>query len=145
MNTNGLSSWQVWAALSAVFAALTAIFAKIGVENINSDLATFVRTLVVVCVLGLIVYATGQFQDPAKIPGRTYLFLLLSGLGTGASWLCYFRALKLGNASQVAPIDKLSVVLVAIFGVAFLGEKLSLVNWFGVMLVASGAILVAVP
>jgi bacterial/archaeal transporter family protein len=145
MNTNGLSSWQVWAALSAVFAALTAIFAKIGVENINSDLATFVRTLVVVCVLGLIVYATGQFQDPAKISNRTYLFLLLSGLGTGASWLCYFRALKLGNAAQVAPIDKLSVVLVAIFGVAFLGEKLSLVNWFGVMLVASGAILVAVP
>ena len=138
MNTNGLSSWQVWAALSAVFAALTAIFAKIGVENINSDLATFVRTLVVVCVLGLIVYATGQFQDPAKISNRTYLFLLLSGLGTGASWLCYFRALKLGNAAQVAPIDKLSVVLVAIFGVAFLGEKLSLVNWFGVMLVASG-------
>jgi transporter family protein len=129
----------------SVFAALTAIFAKIGVENINSDLATFVRTLVVVCVLGLIVYATGQFQDPAKISNRTYLFLLLSGLGTGASWLCYFRALKLGNAAQVAPIDKLSVVLVAIFGVAFLGEKLSLVNWFGVMLVASGAILVAVP
>ena len=99
MNTNGLSSWQVWAALSAVFAALTAIFAKIGVENINSDLATFVGTLVVVCVLGLIVYATGQFQDPAKISNRTYLFLLLSGLGTGASWLCYFRALKLGNAA----------------------------------------------
>jgi bacterial/archaeal transporter family protein len=113
MNTNALSSWQAWAALSAVFAALTAIFAKIGVENINSDLATFVRTLVVVCVLGLIVYATGQFQDPTKISSRTYLFLLLSGLGTGASWLCYFRALKLGNAAQVAPIDKLSVVLVA--------------------------------
>src|SRR5271154_1726162 len=144
MNTNVLSSWQTWAALSAVFAALTAIFAKIGVENINSDLATFVRTIVVVCVLGLIVCATGQFQDPAKIPGRTYLFLLLSGLGTGASWLCYFRALKLGNASQVAPIDKLSVVLVAIFGVAFLGERLSTVNWLGVALVAAGAILVAI-
>ena len=145
MNTNALSSWQAWAALSAVFAALTAIFAKIGVENINSDLATFVRTLVVVCVLGLIVYATGQFQDPTKISSRTYLFLLLSGLGTGASWLCYFRALKLGNAAQVAPIDKLSVVLVAIFSVVFLGEKLSAVNWFGVLLVAGGAILVAVP
>jgi transporter family protein len=145
MTTNGLSSWQVWAALSAVFAALTAIFAKIGVENVNSDLATFIRTIVVVCVLGLIVYATGQFQDPAKLSSRTYLFLLLSGLGTGASWLCYFRALKLGNASQVAPIDKLSVVLVAIFGVTFLGEKLSAVNWLGVLLVASGAILVALP
>jgi bacterial/archaeal transporter family protein len=144
MNASALSSWQLWAVLSAVFAALTAIFAKIGVENVNSDLATFIRTIVVVCVLGLIVYATRQFQNPADISARTYLFLLLSGLGTGASWLCYFRALKLGNAAQVAPIDKLSVVLVAIFGVAFLGEKLSAVNWLGVLLVAGGALLVAV-
>jgi bacterial/archaeal transporter family protein len=94
-------------------------------------------------VLGFIVYATRQFQNPADISGRTYLFLVLSGLGTGASWLCYFRALKLGNAAQVAPIDKLSVVLVAIFGVIFLGEKLSATNWLGVALVAAGAILVA--
>ena len=92
----------------------------------------------------LIVYATRQFQNPADISARTYLFLLLSGLGTGASWLCYFRALKLGNAAQVAPIDKLSVVLVAVFGVLFLGEKLSAVNWLGVALVAAGALLVAV-
>jgi bacterial/archaeal transporter family protein len=138
------SSWQVWAVFSAVFAALTAIFAKVGVENVSSDLATFIRTIIVVCVLGMIVFATKQFQNPADISGRTYLFLLLSGLGTGASWLCYFRALKLGNAAQVAPIDKLSVVLVAIFGVTFLGEKLSAVNWLGVALVAAGAILVAV-
>jgi transporter family protein len=138
------SSWQIWAVFSAIFAALTAIFAKVGVENVNSDLATFIRTVIVVCVLGLIVFATKQFQNPADISGRTYLFLLLSGLGTGASWLCYFRALKLGNAAQVAPIDKLSVVLVAIFGVTFLGEKLSAVNWLGVALVAAGAILVAV-
>ena len=137
-------SWQIWAVLSAIFAALTAIFAKVGVENVNSDLATFIRTIVVVAVLGAIVYVTRQFQNPADISGRTYLFLLLSGLGTGASWLCYFRALKLGNAAQVAPIDKLSVVLVAIFGVLFLGEKLSALNWFGVGLVAAGAILVAV-
>ena len=143
MNTGALSSWQFWAVLSAVFAALTAIFAKVGVENVNSDLATFIRTIVVVCVLGLIVYATQQFENPAVISARTYLFLLLSGLGTGASWLCYFRALKLGNAAQVAPIDKLSVVLVAIFGVLFLGEKLSAVNWLGVLLVAGGALLVA--
>ena len=143
MNASAFSSWQLWAVLSAVFAALTAIFAKIGVENVNSDLATFVRTIVVVVVLGLIVLATRQFQNPAEISGRTYLFLVLSGLGTGASWLCYFRALKLGNASQVAPIDKLSVVLVAVFGVLFLGEKLSMVNWLGVLLVAGGAILVA--
>jgi transporter family protein len=143
MNSDVSSSWQFWALLSAVFAALTAIFAKVGVENVNSDLATLIRTVIVVCVLALIVYGTGQFQNPADIPGRTYLFLLLSGLGTGASWLCYFRALKLGNAAQVAPIDKLSVVLVAIFGVAFLGERLSPVNWLGVVLVAAGALLVA--
>jgi len=143
MNASAFSSWQFWAVLSAVFAALTAIFAKVGVENVNSDLATFIRTIVVICILGLIVSATRQFQSPAEISGRTYLFLLLSGLGTGASWLCYFRALKLGNAAQVAPIDKLSVVLVAIFGVLFLGEKLSAVNWLGVALVAAGAILVA--
>ena len=148
MNASSFSSWQLswqfWAVLSAVFAALTAIFAKVGVESVNSDLATFIRTIVVVCVLGLIVYATRQFQDPAEISGRTYAFLLLSGLGTGASWLCYFRALKLGNAAQVAPIDKLSVVLVAIFGVLFLGERLSALNWCGVALVAAGAILVAI-
>src|SRR5580704_16587262 len=143
MNAGVMSSWQMWAVLSAVFAALTAVFAKIGVENINSDLATLIRTLVVICVLALIVYGTGQFQNPADISGRTYLFLLLSGLGTGASWLCYFRALKLGNAAQGGPIDKLSVVLVAVFGVLFLGERLSAVNWLGVALVAAGAILVA--
>jgi len=122
----GQAPWQFWAVLSALFAALTAIFAKIGVENVDSDLATLIRTVVVLCVLALIVSVTGQFQDPSKISGRTYLFLLLSGLGTGASWLCYFRALKLGNAAQVAPIDKLSVVIVAILGVVLLGEKLSM-------------------
>ena len=143
MSSTAFSSWQFWAVLSAVFAALTAIFAKVGVENVNSDLATFIRTIVVVMTLALIVYATGQFQNPSSISGRTYLFLVLSGLGTGASWLCYFRALKLGNAGQVAPVDKMSVVLVAIFGVLFLGEKLSLLNWLGVGLIALGAILVA--
>jgi bacterial/archaeal transporter family protein len=137
-------SWQLWAILSAVFAALTAIFAKVGVENVNSDLATFIRTVVVVCVLGLIVYATRQFQNPMDISGRTYLFLVLSALGTGASWLCYFRALKLGHAAQVAPIDKLSVVLVAVFGVVFLGERLSVLSWAGIAMVAAGAILVAI-
>jgi transporter family protein len=119
------------------------VFAKVGVENVNSDLATFIRTIVVVCILALIVYATHQLQNPAEISGRTYLFLVLSGLGTGASWLCYFRALKLGNAAQVAPIDKLSVVLVALFSVTFLGERLSAVNWLGILLVAAGAILAA--
>ena len=138
-----LGSWQVWAVLSAVFAALTAIFAKVGVENIGSDLATFIRTIVVVVTLGFLLVATGEFQSPGSISPRTYLFLLLSGLGTGASWLCYFRALKLGQAAQVAPIDKLSVVLVAVFGVVFLGEKLTAPNWAGVALIAAGALLVA--
>jgi bacterial/archaeal transporter family protein len=133
----------LWAVLSAIFAALTAIFAKVGVANINSDLATFIRTCVILLTLALIVYATGQFQNPTSISPRTYLFLVLSGLATGASWLCYFRALKLGNASQVAPVDKLSVVLVAIFGALLLGEKLTLLNWLGVALIALGAVMVA--
>lgn len=137
------SSWQAWAVASAVFAALTAIFAKVGVENINSDLATFIRTLVVIVALGFLLAVTGQFQAPGAISGRSYLFLALSGLGTGASWLCYFRALKLGEAAKVAPIDKLSVVLVALFGAIFLGEKLTAPNWLGVALIAVGAILVA--
>ncbi len=143
MSSGALSSWQFWAILSAVFAALTAIFAKVGVEAINSDLATLIRTVVILVAIALIVLATGQFQDPAAISGRTYLFLVLSGLATGASWLCYFRALKLGQAAQVAPIDKLSVVLVAVFGVAFLGEKLAPLHWLGVALVGIGAILLA--
>jgi len=142
MNT-ALSSWQFWAVLSALFAALTAIFAKIGVEQINADLATFIRTIVVICLLAGILIATDGFQSPASIPGKTWLFLILSGFATGASWLCYFRALKIGQAAQVAPIDKLSVVLVAIFGAVFLGEKLALLNWIGVALIAAGAILVA--
>ena len=137
------SSWQVWAVLSAVFAALTAIFAKVGIENVNSDFATFIRTIVILMTLAVILYATGQFQSPGTIAPRTYLFLTLSGLATGASWICYFRALKIGEAAKVAPIDKLSVVLVAIFGVIFLGEKLSGPNWLGVALIAAGAILVA--
>jgi transporter family protein len=138
-----LSSWQFWALLSAFFAALTAIFAKVGVENVNSDFATLIRTAIILVVLTAILAATGQFQPPGSISGKTYLFLLLSGLATGASWLCYFRALKIGQAAQVAPIDKLSVVLVALFGAVFLGERLALANWLGVALIAVGAVLVA--
>jgi transporter family protein len=138
-----LTSWQFWAVLSAVFAALTAIFAKVGVTNVNADFATFIRTIVIVTVLAGIVLATRQWQSLGTISGRTYLFLALSGLATGASWLCYFRALKLGDAASVAPIDKLSVVLVAIFGVTLLGERLSGLNWLGVGLIAGGAVLVA--
>lgn len=143
MNPETLSSWQVWAVLSAVFAALTAIFAKVGVEDINPDLATFIRTVIVLISLALILFATGQFANPGPISQKSWIFLVLSGLGTGASWLCYFRALKLGPATLVAPIDKLSVVLVAVFGVVFLGERLSAPNWLGIALIAVGAMLVA--
>jgi transporter family protein len=138
------SSWQIWALLSAAFAALTAIFAKVGVEGINSDLATLIRTVIVLASLALILFATGQFSHPGPISAKSWLFLMLSGLGTGASWLCYFRALKLGPATLVAPIDKLSVVLVALFGVVFLGERPSLYGWIGIVLIATGAVLIAV-
>lgn len=140
---NLLLSWQFWALLSAGFAALTAIFAKIGIENVNSDFATFIRTIVILLAAGLMVYITGNWQSPATITPRTWLFLILSGFATGASWICYFRALKIGDAARVAPIDKLSVVFVAVFAVLFLGEKLSLPNWLGVILIACGAVLVA--
>jgi transporter family protein len=142
MPPGAVTSWQVWALASAAFAALTAIFAKVGVENVNSDFATFVRTIVILACLGAILAATGQFQSPGSVSARTYTFLVLSGLATGASWVCYFRALKLGDASQVAPIDKLSVVLVAAFGFLFLGERPTGLNWLGIALIAAGAILV---
>jgi bacterial/archaeal transporter family protein len=140
----GALPWQFWAVLSAVFAALTAIFAKIGIENVNSDFATFIRTVVILGCLAAFLFATDQFQSPGSISRRTYAFLVLSGLATGASWVCYFRALKLGNAAQVAPIDKLSVVLVAIFAVVFLGERPSLTNWLGIILISAGAVLIAI-
>ena len=142
MSPETLSSWQVWAVLSAVFAALTAVFAKIGVEDINPDLATFIRTIIVLISLSLILFSTGQFSNPGPISQKSWIFLVLSGLGTGASWLCYFRALKLGPATLVAPIDKLSVVLVALFGVLFLGERPSLNGWLGIVLIAAGAVLI---
>jgi len=135
--------WQFWALMAAAFAALTAIFAKLGVEDVGSDFATFVRTIVVLLALGLVLGLTGQWQPLGSVSARSYGFLALSGLATGASWLCYFRALQLGDAARVAPIDKLSVVMVAIFGVLFLGETLSSPNWLGIALIAAGAVLVA--
>ena len=137
-----MPSWLIWAFLSAGFAALTAVFAKVGVEKIAPDVATLIRTVVVLMMLTAIVVTTGQYRLIGGTPSRAYLFLVLSGLATGASWLCYFRALHIGDAARVAPIDKLSVVLVAAFSVAFLGEKLSPTNWIGVALIAAGAWLV---
>ena len=143
MGSGFFSSWTFWALLSAMFAALTAIFAKVGIEHVNSDFATLLRTAVVLVSLALILYATGQYQPLSSISPRSYLFLALSGLATGASWLCYFRALKLGPASLVAPVDKLSVVLVAIIGVLLLGEKLDLRQWGGIGLITAGVVMLA--
>ena len=138
-----LSSWVSWAVLSAFFAALTAIFGKIGVEQVNSDFATLIRTAIILVIVALIVLASGASQPLAGVSPRTWLFLLLSGLATGASWLCYYRALKIGPASGVAPIDKMSVLLVALLGATFLGERLLIRNWIGIAMIAGGAILVA--
>lgn len=137
-------TWQFWALGAAVFAAMTAIFAKLGVSEVNSDYATFLRTLVVIAVLAGILWVRGGFEPLSAISPKGALFLVLSGLATGASWLCYFRALKLGKASQVAPVDKLSVVFVAILAALFLGERLSAGGWAGVGLIAAGAVLLAV-
>ena len=143
MINSGLMTWQSWALLSAVFAALTAIFAKVGVSDINSDMATLIRTVIILCVLALIVLATGQWEELTAISSRTWLFLTLSALATGASWVCYFRALKIGDAARVAPVDKLSIVLVAVIGVLLLGERLSAANWLGVGLCTAGIMLIA--
>ncbi|MBN9461541.1 MAG: EamA family transporter [Burkholderiales bacterium] len=132
------SAWLPWALGSAVFAALTAIFAKIGLEGIDPDFATLLRTFVIVAVLGAFVAATGKWSNPAALPVRPLLFLVLSALATGASWVCYFRALSLGEAARVAPVDKLSVVLVALFAVLFLGERPLPREWLGIGLVGLG-------
>ncbi len=138
------NGWFFWAALSAVFAALTAIFAKIGIKGVDSDLATLVRTVIIIVVLGGFVWFAGKWSNPFELPGRTWLFLGLSGLATGASWVCYFRALQIGDASKVAPVDKFSLVLVALFAFAFLGERPSLREWAGIALVASGVLVLAI-
>ncbi|HEX4377616.1 MAG TPA: EamA family transporter [Steroidobacteraceae bacterium] len=139
------SQWLLWALLSAAFAAATAVLAKLGVQNIDADLATLLRTMVVIVALGALVLATGKWRNPASLDGRALLFLAASGLATGASWLCYFRALKVGDAAKVAPVDKLSVVLVALFAVMFLSERLSVRGWIGISLVTLGVVLLALP
>ena len=137
------AGWFYWAILSAIFAALTAIFAKIGIQGVDSDLATLIRTAIIIVVLSAFVASTGKWSNPFALSSRTWLFLGLSGLATGASWVCYFRALKIGDASKVAPVDKLSLVLVAVFAFAFLGERPSLREWSGIAMVAGGVLLLA--
>jgi transporter family protein len=136
-------SWFFWALLSAVFAALTAIFAKIGLEGVDSDLATLVRTMVIMALLAGFVYFTGKWTNPFELSSRTWLFLVLSGAATGASWVCYFRALKIGDASKVAPVDKLSLLLVAVFAFLFLDERPSVREWAGILMIGAGVLVLA--
>ncbi|MBS0232023.1 MAG: EamA family transporter [Proteobacteria bacterium] len=140
-----VSPWLVWAVLSAVFAALTAIFAKIGVQGIDATAATLVRTVIIALILSGIVTARHAMPPLNSISAKTYVFLLFSGLATGASWVCYFRALQLGEAARVAPIDKFSVILVALLGATLLGERLSTLNWLGIAVSSVGLIMVAMP
>ena len=138
------TTWFYWALLSAVFAALTAIFAKIGIQGVDSDLATLVRTAIIIVVLAAFVWSTGKWSNPLALSSKTWLFLGLSGLATGASWVCYFRALQVGDASKVAPVDKLSLVLVAVFAYAFLGERPAMREWLGIAMVAGGVLVLAI-
>ena len=137
------SEWFVWALLSAVFAALTAIFAKVGLAGVDSDMATLIRTVVIFAVLTAFVNATGKWMNPFELSSKTWLCLGRSGLATGASWVCYFRALKIGEASKVAPVDKLSLLLVVLFAVAFLGERPSMREWIGIAMVGTGVFVLA--
>lgn len=138
-----INNWLFWSLLSAFFAGATAILAKVGVEGINSNLATAIRTTVVLLITWLIVAAARTPVSLATISKRTWIFLALSGLATGLSWVCYFRALQLGMASKVAPIDKLSVVFAIILAVIFLHEQLSWQQWVGGLLIVGGAALLA--
>lgn len=139
-----VQTWLPWALGSAVFAALTAVLAKIGLEGIDSDFATLLRTVVIIGVLGTFVALTGKWRDPLALPARSLTYLALSALATGASWVCYFRALKVGEAAKVAPVDKLSVVLVAVFAAVFLGERPSAQAWVGIAFIALGVVVLAV-
>lgn len=132
--------WWIYALLSALFAALTTIFAKIGVESVNSNLATAIRTIIILVIAWGIVFARGDARSFAEIPSKTLLFLVLSGLATGLSWIFYFKALQVGKASLVAPIDKSSIVLVLLFSAAFLGEPLTRQSILGTVLIAMGTL-----
>jgi bacterial/archaeal transporter family protein len=135
--------WRIFAIASAFFAALTAIFGKVGVSEMNSDLATFIRTVVILLITAVLIWARHEWQRPDTLSAKGLLFLVLSGTATGLSWLCYYRALQTGPASRVAPIDKLSVVLVVLFAVLFLGEKLTWKVGLGGALISAGAVLMA--
>jgi bacterial/archaeal transporter family protein len=136
-------NWLIWSLLSAAFAALTAILAKLGVQGVDANLATAIRTTVVVVFTWLVASMTGGFGGWQQFSNKTWLFLTMSGLATGLSWLCYFRALQIGEASKVAPIDKLSVALVIVFSVLILGERLTWHKGLGGLLIVAGAVIIA--
>ena len=136
-------NWFVWALLSAFFAGATAILAKVGVADVNPNLASAIRTTVVLIFTWGIALATTSTASLHTLSRRTWIFLILSGLATGLSWLCYFRALQLGQASRVAPVDKLSVVFVFVFAAIFLHEQLTWHHWIGGLLIATGAVILA--
>ena len=136
--------WKIYAFASALFAGLTAVLAKQGVKNISSNYATLIRTIVIVFFLGLLVWFRHEWMSPLTLNRKNLIFLLLSGIATGLSWLCYFRALQMGPASLVAPLDKLSLIFVIFFSVAFFGERLNLIQWSGASLMAVGALLIAI-
>jgi transporter family protein len=136
-------NWLPWALLSAAFAGATAVLAKSGVENVDSNLATAVRTTVVLVFTWGMALVTSPPSAVAGLPRRSWLFLVLSGLATGLSWLCYFRALKLGPVAKVAPVDKLSVVFVLVFAASFLGEPLTWRTGLGAVLITAGAVVLA--
>ncbi len=135
-------SWFVWALLSAFFAGLTAVLAKVGVQQIDSNLATAIRTVVILIFAWAVALATKN-QSISTINNRTWIFLILSGIATGLSWLCYFRALQLGEASQVAPVDKLSVVVAIVLAAFFLHERVTWHHWVGGVLIFTGAVILA--
>jgi transporter family protein len=135
-------NWLIWALLSAFFAAVTAILAKIGVQNINSNLATAIRTVVILVFVWIVAVSTSR-ESISSIGKRTWIFLILSGIATGLSWLCYFRALQIGEASQVAPVDKLSVVITIAFAAIFLHEHLTWQHWVGGSMIFTGAVVIA--
>ena len=130
--------WAIFAILSAIFAALTSILAKIGIEGVNSNLATAIRTIVVVFMAWFMVFVTGNLNGIIDISKKSWIFLILSGLATGASWLCYYKALQLGEASKVVPIDKLSIVITIILAFIFLGEQITLKTLIGCCLIVAG-------
>lgn len=136
-------TWFYWALASAFFAALTAIFAKMGLQGVDSDFATFIRTLVIIAALALFLTYTGKWQNVGGFSGKNWTFLILSGLATGASWLAYFKALQIGEASKVAPVDKFSMVLVALMAVLFLKERPSMQEWLGIGMIAAGVFVLA--